>query len=388
MSQKKSGKIFALLTIATAAVGFASAALYLLNPIGALALGPRYVIFLWLCAALGILVSIVFGFFWVRRVKGRSLAKKYVLFFVVLGVIGFPAYLYTSYQQHQEYRKISVNGVERQYLIYVPTKYSANQSVPLLLALHGGTGNAKQFEDETGFNQIAQRDDFIVVYPDGLGTFQYSLHVWNSGYIKAASDMGTADVTFLATLVTYLETTYSINESRVYITGHSNGGMMTDRMAAEHPELFAAAAPVSSAVGGKETPNSPNYTIPTPSRAVTIIRVHGLQDQNVLYNGGYSKSGYEVGQRYDDSENQSTTFWINNDKCKTTPIITNSTNELITMQRFPNGQNDTDVVLVTINNENHFWENMNNAVQHEQFYGSSLSEMIWNLLKGYYKTPQ
>jgi polyhydroxybutyrate depolymerase len=385
MSQKTVGKIFAVSTIVAAIIGFGSSALYFYDPATAFENGPRYVIFLWICAAAGILASVVLGFFWVRRVKGARLAKRYVLVVAVLGVISFPVYLYSSYLTHQEYHKINVNGVERQYLMYVPTTYSASKPVPLLLALHGGTGNAKEFEEETGFDQIAESEGFIVVYPDGLGFFQYSLHVWNSGYIKAGSDMGTDDVAFLTTLITYLKTSYSIDASRVYITGHSNGGMMTDRMAAEHPELFAAAAPISSAVGGRETPSSPNYTIPTPSQPVTVVRVHGLQDQDVLYDGGYSKSGYEVGVRYDDSENQSTTFWINYDKCQKTPVITNSTNGLITMERFSGGQNNTEVLLVTINNEDHFWENMNKAVQSEQFYGNSLSELIWNLLKSYSK---
>ncbi len=386
LGQKKSTLVFAVLTLLFALTGFGLAAVYLLNPTGALEQGPRYVISLWVGVAVGAAAAVVLGFFWVKSTKGWRLAKRYLLVFVVLALIGFPAYLYSSYLDHQQYRKIMVNGVERQYLIYVPTTYSSEHPVPLLLALHGGSGNAKQFEDETGFNQIAQREGFIVVYPDGLGSFKYSLHVWNSGYIKVASNMGTDDVGFLAALIANLEETYSIDTSRVYLTGHSNGGMITDRMAAEHPELFAAIAPVSSSIGGKATPNSPTYTIPTPSQPVTVIRVHGLQDQNVLYSGGYSQSGFQIGERYDDSENQSMTFWINIDKCQPTPIGTNSTNGLVTMERFVGGQDSTEVVLVTVNNENHFWGNLNKAVQSEQFNGGSLAEMIWNLLKGYSKT--
>jgi polyhydroxybutyrate depolymerase len=384
MSGKKSGKLFAFLTIIFIVVGLVSLALYLYNPIGALENGPRYVIFLWLLAGFGIAGSLVSGFLWIRRCKGKSLAKKYLLALGVAIIILFPYYIVSSYLQNQQYFQINVNGVERQYLMYVPTAYSAGQAVPLLLALHGGSGNAKQFEDETGFNQIAEREGFIVVYPDGLGTFKFALHVWNSGYIKAASDMGTDDVSFIMDLVAYLKTTYSIDTARVYITGHSNGAMMTDRIAAEHPELFAAAAPVSSSVGGKATPNSQNYTIPTPSQPISIVRVHGLQDDNVLYFGGYSKSGFSVGVRYDDSENVSTSFWVNNNGCQSTPTVSNSSNGLISMERFSGGKNSTEVVLVTINNENHFWGNMNSAVKNEQFYGNSLAEMIWNLIKVYH----
>ena len=148
------------------------AAVYFLNPVGALERGPRYVIFLWVCAVIGVVSSMAMGFFWVKVAKGWRVAKLYLLAIIALLIIGLSGFLYASYVDHQQYHTLTVNGVERQYLIFIPTTYSPSQPVPLLLALHGGSGNAKQFQDQTGFNQIAQQEDFIVVYPDGLGTFR------------------------------------------------------------------------------------------------------------------------------------------------------------------------------------------------------------------------
>ena len=164
------------------------------------------------------------------------------------------------------------------------------------------------------------------------------------------------------------------------MTGHSNGAMMTYRMAAEHPSLFDGVAPVSDSIGGKTTPTSTPYIIPTPNDSVNIVAIHGSQDTNVLYNGGITKTGFNVDQSYNDSVNQSMMFWINNDNCSTIPTIQNSTNNVISLETFTGGIQNTSLKLVTINNANHFWENTDKIVVKENFNGSSMAEMIWNLL--------
>jgi len=385
MAGRKSAIPAMIVTLLTLIIGFGTVYLFLNNPIAFLERGPRAVVFTLALALLCFVTGFISLYFWIRKGRSKKAAKNYLLVMLILFIIGGGYGTWTTIQSHKEYSYITVDGIERQYLIYVPTSYTPGTDVPLLLALHGGSGNAKQFRDQTHFDSLAEAEGFIAVYPDGLGALPYSMHVWNSGYIGAALAQGTDDVTFLTELIADLKVKYSINASRVYMTGHSNGGMMTDRMAAEHPELFAAAAPVSSAVGGKATQDSPMYTIPTPTSSVSIVRVHGKQDLNVLYEGGYSQSGFNVGERYDVSVNASVTFWRDHNGCDLAPISSNSTDDLITIDRYLNGADNTEVALVTIHYENHFWENMNDAVRAEAFYGDSMSEMIWNLLKTHVK---
>ena len=383
MANKKSILLFALLAAAGVILAAVSWFIYRHNPAMALARGAGYVLLLWLLTGAGILLALVTVFFFIKLRQGWKWARNYLFIIAGLAVVILAVFLISTYLEHRQYHYITVEGVQRQYLIYVPSGYSSGQKVPLLLGLHGGTGNARQFEKDSGFNRVAEKEKFIMVYLDGLGKFKYTLHVWNSGYIQAAGRAGTDDVEYIKTLVDYIKSHYSIDDQRIYITGHSNGGMMTDRMAAEAPGIFAAAAPVSSAVGGKATPASPLYTIPRPEQPVSIIRIHGYLDQNVLYDGGYSRSGYGLRARYDVSERASTAFWVKNNGCLTTPEQDNSTNDLISLEKYRGGKNNTEVVLVTIKNADHFWDNLNKTVATEHFQGASLAEMIWNLLKDY-----
>jgi len=359
-------------------------ALPFLNLVRLMERGPNTVFFLLFCIIGFGIITIISVYFWIRQWKSKSAANKYFIAVCLIGMFGLGYMIVQNRQTRAEYHYITIDGIKRQYRVYLPTNYESGQQVPLLLALHGGSGSAKQFESYSGFNAVAEKYGFIVVYPDGIGTFEFTIHVWNSGYLESKFE-DVNDVLFLTKLIAQLKSDYSINSSLVYMTGHSNGAMMTYRMAGEHAELFAAVAPVSGSIGGKATPDSPYYQIPTPSQAISIVAVHGRQDVNVLYNGGYTESGFQVGERYDDSVNTSIQFWVDQDQCNKIPSSLNSTNNKITLDRYSNGANNTEVVLVTLNEENHFWENMNNAVSAEQFYGNSLAEMIWNLLSNYKK---
>jgi polyhydroxybutyrate depolymerase len=385
MTKNKKLITYKVLTAAGVVLALLAGLVYRQNPLAALTRGAGYVLLLWLLMGIGILLALVAAFFWVKVARGWKWARNYLLIsggvvIIVLGVVFIPV-IY----EHRQYHHIDVAGVQRQYLIYVPSSYKPGQKMPLLVGLHGGMGNARQFEKDNGFDLVAEKEGFIAVYPDGLGKFKYTMHVWNSGYIQAATNAGTDDVAFIKDLVEYIKAIYSIDASRVYITGHSNGGMMTDRMAAEYPEIFAAAAPVSSAIGGQATRASPLYMIPQPDQPVSIVRVHGLLDKNVLYQGGFSQAGVSRRARYDLSEKESTAFWIKNDGCQNTAQLEQSANGQITLNRFSGGRNNTEVVLVTINNADHAWENMNQSIKSEQYEGATLAEMIWNLMKGYSK---
>ena len=343
--------------------------------------GPRLFFFLYFLEIIFLLSSLIFGFFWIHKKYGFKKSKYFLITVGLCVLIVIAGITFSNIQTRKEYSYITVDNVQRQYIVHLPLNYNSSKNYPLLLALHGGTGNAKQFESQSGFDNVADQKGFIVVYPDGLGLFEFSFHIWNSGYITPSLDNGVNDVDFLHSLIIHLESTYPINTSRIYMTGHSNGAMMTYRMASEYPQLFAGIASVAGSIGGKETPVSPSYTIPKPNGSVNIIEIHGLQDTNVLYNGGYSQTGYNPGQRYDDSVNQSISFWMTNNNCSTSPTIQNSTDNTISLKSYTGGINNTRVELVTVTNQNHFWENLNSEVMKENFLGSStLAELIWNLL--------
>lgn len=371
------------ITLFACLIGLSSLTFIIFFPVKLLERGPRGAIFIIFNAMWGLIGALLGIFFWIKQGKGKSAAKKYLKVLIICILLGGIYQIGSTYRTRQQYSHIQVAGVERQFLVTIPSSYQQGQAVPLVLALHGGSGNAHQFREDSGFDGVAEKNGFIVVYPDGLGPLKYSIHVWNSGYISTAREMGTDDVSFILALIDYLKSTFTIDANRIYITGHSNGAMMTYRMAAEHPELFAAAAPVAGSIGGKESPESSDYHIPNPSQAISIIHIHGRQDQNVVYDGGYSKSGFQAGVRYDLSANDSVSFWVEKDGCERPAVVSNSRNNKITMEKYLNGKNNTEVVFITLNEQNHFWENLDAEVQAERFNGESLADMIWILMANY-----
>ena len=374
-------KIVAILSAIIAGLSFLS---FLLNPEGILSRGLPFFFFILAVIASGTIIALVSAAIWIKQAKGKSGLKKYIIVVFIISLISVSGVVISQVRQRAQYQTINVEGIERQYRMYIPRSYDGVEAVPLLLALHGGMGSAQQFEKQTGFNEIAERDGFIVVYPDGLGVFKYSLHVWNSGYIRAGIGQNTDDVLFLYTLIKHLQTTYRIDLSRIYMTGHSNGGMMTYRMGGEHAEIFAAIAPVSAAIGGYASPESPYYQIPIPTQPLSVVHVHGRFDKNVLYDGGETQEGINKGRR-DISVNESIAFWVTQNNCSKTPILEQSVNAKVILTKYVNGTNRSEVNLVTILNQNHYWDNMNRDVASERFYGQSLAEMIWTLLKQYSK---
>lgn len=164
---------------------------------------------------------------------------------------------------------------KRTYRIHVPGNRSTRPA--LLLALHGGGGNSKSMERASRFSQIADREGFIVVYPDGIDKS------WNDG---RSGDFSTAhkekvdDLGFLKALVEQVAITHDIDRQRVYATGISNGGFMSSRLAAEASEVFRAIAPVVAGIP-KEWADSMALAHP-----VSVMVIQGTHDPIVPYAGG------------------------------------------------------------------------------------------------------
>jgi len=166
---------------------------------------------------------------------------------------------------------------DRSYRVYVPA--SASPDAPVVLALHGGGGTGEQFQSESGFDAVADREGFIVVYPEGTGRFRNRLHTWNAtpaccGY---AFDNDVDDVGYLRAVIDDVADRVSIDADRVFMTGHSNGAMMTYRFAAEAPDLVAAIAPVAGAL---------SVDLPQRSGPLPLFHIHSVDDPRTLYEGG------------------------------------------------------------------------------------------------------
>jgi polyhydroxybutyrate depolymerase len=169
---------------------------------------------------------------------------------------------------------MTIGGRNRTFLVHVPPSYTGRFPVPLVLDLHGLGGSSSQQAGLSGFRQKSDEVGFIVVWPQGVS------NSWNgNGCCGTADSQNIDDVGFLRAVVARIGQLGRINHSRVYITGLSNGGFMTHRMACEAADIFAAAAPVAA-------PLNTNASTCRPARPITVVAFHGLNDGIVSYGGG------------------------------------------------------------------------------------------------------
>ncbi len=145
---------------------------------------------------------------------------------------------------------LTFDSRSRYFLVHVPPQAMAGEPLPVVLALHGGGGNPEQFKSENGVDEVADAAGFIAVYPAGTGGLPRTLLTWNTGTdcCGFALEQDVDDVGFLVAVVDDLDSRTEVDSRRVYFTGHSNGGIMAYRIAAEAAERVAAIAPVAGAM--------------------------------------------------------------------------------------------------------------------------------------------
>jgi polyhydroxybutyrate depolymerase len=197
---------------------------------------------------------------------------KHFLLILIMTVCCFSASIFAQYDS------ISHGGYNRTYLLHLPDGYTGNDSLPLIVAMHGGTGSAYNLQNQSQLSVKANEENFIVVYPEGVKGGFLNVRSWNAGWCCGfASTSGVDDVGFIDALLDTLIEKYAIDTTRIYATGMSNGGFMTYRLACELSDRFAAVAPVAASMSVRDC---------TPSRAVPVIHFHSFQDTSVPYMGG------------------------------------------------------------------------------------------------------
>jgi polyhydroxybutyrate depolymerase len=164
------------------------------------------------------------------------------------------------------------DGISRDYTIYVPSSYTPQNSAPLVVNMHGATLNRGFQMAATGMNAVAEREGFLVVYPDAV----------NGDWFGPQDNVG-----FIDGVLDQVSSQYSVNASKVYATGLSQGGAMSYVLSVARPYRFAAIASVSAPrpFAFDDTLFPPNLAA-TPSRPFPLLHMHGTGDTLVPYNGG------------------------------------------------------------------------------------------------------
>jgi polyhydroxybutyrate depolymerase len=273
-------------------------------------------------------------------------------------------------------RNLTHDGNERSYLLYVPANFEASESAAVVFAFHGGGGNADYMVGVSKFNEIADEEGFLVVYPNGSGRRGDSLLTWNGGTCCAyAQQKNVDDVGFVRAILADLQTITNIDPKRVYATGMSNGAIMSYRLACEAADVFAAIAPVSGTL---------NYSPCEPSETVSIIHFHGTSDSQVPYNGGVGPESI-VGVDFT-SVQDSLDFWVSFNGCDSQPQ-TNSF-DVIQHQVWEGCADSSSVELYTIDGGEHAWPGNDRpgwAGGDEPTQALSASQLIWEFFEAHPK---
>jgi polyhydroxybutyrate depolymerase len=169
-------------------------------------------------------------------------------------------------------------GRARTYLLHIPLIAESGRAMPLVLAFHGGGGEAEGFKAYAGLDAVSDREGFIVAYPNGSGVLPRRLLTWNAGECCGfAMNQRLDDVGFAVAVIDDVTRRTAVDARRVYATGHSNGAMLAYRLGAERADRIAAIAPVAGA-----------YNLPTlaAGQPVSVLHIHSVDDPRALYNGG------------------------------------------------------------------------------------------------------
>lgn len=236
-------------------------------------------------------------------------------------------------------------GRTRSYRLRIPPGVERMKSTALLFVFHGGGGNGEQAERSTRFCDIADRERFCVVYPDGTGYFRNRLLTWNSGGIPVyASEHDVDDASFVRAVLASVQTRAPIDLDRVFATGISNGGMMCHRLARECADVFAGIAPVSGAM---------NFTEKDASMPIATLLVHGTKDEHVLIGGGRPKRSIgKAGDRVDASLADAADYYRRRNGCSGDPLV--ESEGAARIETWSNGHG-LPVRVVTIAGGGHAW---------------------------------
>jgi polyhydroxybutyrate depolymerase len=242
-------------------------------------------------------------------------------------------------------------GLERTYTIHIASSYDKAKPTPLLIVLHGGGGTGQGMNKLTNFNDIADRKNFIVVYPDGFENH------WNDGRgveVYRAQNQNVDDVGFISALIDKLSQEFNIDAKRVYVTGISNGAMMSHRLGSELSQKVAAIAPVAGNI-----PVNMAW-IWAPSRPVSVLIINGTEDPLVPWAGGEVHLGpLELGMVLPVAD--TIKFWVTHNKCTASPQVTQlpdkdpSDGTTVRVETYGGCQDSVAVVLYAVEGGGHTW---------------------------------
>jgi polyhydroxybutyrate depolymerase len=269
-------------------------------------------------------------------------SRKRVLV-AVLALINLPVMLalveaVSFHAQSRNNGTLVSSGQQREYLLHVPKGHDPTRPAPLVISLHGGGMWPAAQMQTSRWNEVADREGFLVVYPSGIG--DGGPRFWQ------VVDQGPGlmrDVTFISDLIDTLEAAYNIDPTRIYANGLSNGGGMAFVLSCKLSDRIAAVGMVGAA---QFLP----FRWCTDDRAVPMIAFHGTADRAAPYDGGAS---WVTSRRLPDVPSW-TASWARRNQCGPSPVESVAAED-VTRLEYTDCAGGAAVVLYTVHGGGHTW---------------------------------
>ena len=292
-------------------------------------------------------------------------SKKYLSFFILsLIIISCKSEDNTQVDEDGiitglQTKTLTHDNVNRNYLVYIPDSYDSEIDYPLMFVFHGFGGIATQFINNADMRDLAESNNFIVVYPQGLDLGGTGSH-WNCSNPSADNKSDVDDIGFIENLIDQLILDYPVIDSkRIYAAGYSNGGFMSYYLAC-NSKKFAAIGSVAGTMLD-DSYQSCNANFPT-----AMINIHGTNDFDVPYDGNtYYPSIPEV-----------VDWWKNFNNTPNEDLLTNQDGS-IEQYKYYNDAGDIYVEHIKIIGGEHYWDDKLN------YDGKNTSGLIWDFVSSY-----
>lgn len=278
--------------------------------------------------------------------SNTTLMNRYLL--LLIGLLTF-----TMADAQLDKRVLTHGGKTRTYFMHVPANYNASKPASIVIWLHGlgafNIDDMQNFYEPNQFILVADTANFILLAPVAEDSGLLGMRAWNSlagiGLLGLSLNTDKDDFGFIDAMLDKTIDQYAVDTDKIFVCGFSMGGFMTNRLALEHNERFAAFASVSGTIGA-------NITAKNPGKPIRLAHFHGTVDQTVGYFN--NTFGMAVEPMMD--------FWIANNNCDKNPASTSEytdrdgfNNKAIQVNHFVYSNGGADIELFRQINADHVW---------------------------------
>ena len=289
---------------------------------------------------------------------GRKRVLALILAWVVLAINGVQA----------QAASVQLPG-SRPFNLYLPSNYDASVSMPLVIALHGFNQSGSEFENYLKLEPLAQSRDFLYVALDGTAD-SHGVRFWNA--TPECCDFQTPKVNddaYIMSVIDQISQSYNVDQNRIYVIGHSNGGFMVNELACAHSDRIAAVVDIAGGNFGK-------LSLCKPTAPISVLELWGTKD--VTYKQNHIMGKYIAGAL------TSIQFWADQEKCSAPEL----TRAALDLDRKVIGR-ETDLISYpgcSGNSSVQFWRM--NGVGHVPALSTSFSADLIDFLFAHPKSAQ